>query len=66
MRPDGTPQLIDNDHELGGRSGYDQALLQQPGPACSPSSLFLPFNLESWRVRALHAAVQLPCMLLAT
>ena len=52
VRTDGSPLLIDNDHELGGRMGYAEALARQQGPPCSPSSLFLPFNLESWRVRA--------------
>ncbi len=50
VRPDGSPLLIDNDHELGRRQGFGAAPAQPPSPACSPSSIFLPGGMESWRV----------------
>jgi len=50
VRTDGSPLLIDNDHELGRRQGFGAAPVQPSGPACSPSSVFLPGGMESWRV----------------
>ena len=50
VQGDGTFRFIDNDHELNNRFGYGNHLLLAPDASCMPSSLFLPHNLESWRV----------------
>ena len=50
VQPDGTFRFIDNDHELNNRQAVGTAMMAAKDGTCMPSSIFLPQNLESWRV----------------
>lgn len=47
----GAFKFIDNDHELNNRAAIGQGFSHVKDKTCIPSSLFLPQNMESWRVR---------------
>ena len=57
VQPDFTFRFIDNDHELNNRFGYGTQMLKAQDGSCMPNSVFLPHNLESWRVSNPQAVV---------
>ncbi|KAK9809341.1 hypothetical protein WJX73_006895 [Symbiochloris irregularis] len=46
----GAFKFIDNDHELNNRAAIGQGFKHVKDKSCMPSSLFLPQNMESWRL----------------
>ena len=50
VHEDATFRFIDNDHELNNRAVIGKAILAAKDTTCMPNSIFLPHNLESWRV----------------